>query len=225
MVSVVWQIDILMNHQFDEHLIPVSEVVGMKPGKNLFTTGDVAKMCSITISTVQKYCEEGRIESTKSPVTGHRRIPRLALMRFMQDYDIPFDHELLIPFKVLVIDDEPEVAYTIEKMLKSEPGQYLVEVATGTYEGCRLLGSHSPDLVVLDIRMPGLDGREMMKVIKRQGRGHIGVLVVTGYPEDIPEMMERGADDSLEKPFDRDRLLKKVRDVLERKKSRTAGAL
>ena len=114
--------------------------------KEQFTTGEVAKICNMTIATVQKYCDEGKIESCKTPVTKQRRIARSALIQFMRKFDIPVDQEFFTPIRVLIIDDLIATGGTISATIK------LVEKLGGKVVECAFL-----------VELPDLKGREQMK--------------------------------------------------------------
>ncbi len=115
-------------------------------------------------------------------------------------------------FNVLLVDDEEEFLKTLVKRMKKRNVN-----ATGVKSGeeaLELLDQHPVDVVVLDVRMPGMDGIEALKEIKRR-HPLIEVIMLTGHAsvEVAVQGMELGAFDYLMKPIDIDELLYKVEDA------------
>lgn len=110
--------------------------------------------------------------------------------------------------RILVIDDEEAVCGFFEKIL-SEKG-YEVISALDARAGLRLVKKLKPDLVIIDMNMPGINGMEGLRLIKETG--DIPVIIVTGYGtmETVREAMRLGAYDYLTKPFDLDMVLSTV---------------
>jgi len=187
--------------------------------KKFYTTGQVAKICGIGITTVKKYCDQGRIKAVKSPITHYRRIPRESLIKFMKKYHLSLSELSGEKKRILVVDDEEDVTDYISRALKTARKGYLVQSTNNGYEACLRLPDFLPHLVILDIRMPGIDGREVLKVIKEHPSCEAKVLVITGFPEDLNEMRELGADDYLIKPIKMVELRKRVTKLLSKEYS------
>ncbi|MFP4057347.1 MAG: response regulator [Candidatus Brocadiia bacterium] len=119
---------------------------------------------------------------------------------------------------VLVVDDEEELLELVEYNLAKE-GYQVTCVATGE-AALRVARSESPDLVVLDLMLPGVDGLEVCKILKRDARtSQIPVVMLTakGGEGDVVAGLELGADDYVTKPFSPRVLLARVKAVLRRK--------
>ena len=118
------------------------------------------------------------------------------------------------PQTVLVVDDEPGVRQGITQVL-SDQG-YTVRNAVDGKEALALMAETVPDLVLLDVRLPGLDGIELLKII-RQDHPDVGVVMITAYPniEGAVESMKLGALDYVVKPFRIDDLEAAVKKALE----------
>lgn len=113
--------------------------------------------------------------------------------------------------QILVIEDEPNVAAFISQGLK-ESG-YKVLVAYSGINGLELLKQKEIDLVVLDIILPGMDGREVAKKIRQMGFDSLPIIMLTalGATENIVTGLDAGADDYLVKPFKFKELLARIR--------------
>ena len=117
--------------------------------------------------------------------------------------------------RVLVIDDDKEMRKTIELWLKAS-GFACLE-ARGGRAGWEILQKDLPDLVILDVRMPQLNGFEICKLVRSHEKTrHIPILLLTGLDTmgEVEQGFEAGATDYIAKPFDWDRLEKKVRTLL-----------
>ncbi len=118
---------------------------------------------------------------------------------------------------VLVVDDEPMVREVVAKYLQVD-GFEVHEAADGD-EAMRWLGEHQPDLVVLDIMLPGADGLTVLRHIR--SIGDVPVILLTARAEEVDRIvgLELGADDYVVKPFSPRELAVRVRTVLRRTKA------
>ncbi len=125
------------------------------------------------------------------------------------------------PPVVLVADDEPQMLELVARHLRSidQPKLEVIEASDGD-EAWRLARKHLPDLVVLDVMMPGMSGWEVCRKIRQDAAlAHTGVLMLTGIGETLNETTSPlfGADEFIDKPFDFEALDEKVVNVLERR--------
>lgn len=118
--------------------------------------------------------------------------------------------------KVLVVDDDPEIVSFIRRGLAFEG--YSVETARDGYEALEKARDREPDLVVLDIMMPGIDGLEVSKRLRQGSDVPILMLTAKASVADRIAGLDSGADDYLVKPFSFDEFLARVRALLRRRK-------
>lgn len=127
--------------------------------------------------------------------------------------------------KILLIDDDPDLHSVVKKIL--EPKSYEVVSAYDGDEGLRKVVEERPDLIILDVIMPGKHGFEVCRELKTDEKYHffsnIPVLMLTVYPDDrekahlsIREGMMMEAEDYLQKPVDPQELLSRVEDLLKK---------
>ena len=116
--------------------------------------------------------------------------------------------------RILVVDDDPMVATTVQRVLR--PEGYEVDVALGGAEALEQARAHRPDLVVLDLMMPGIDGLEVCRQLRASGSLPILMLTARSGTADRVRGLDTGADDYLVKPFAYAELLARVRALLRR---------
>ena len=123
---------------------------------------------------------------------------------------------------ILVVDDEEDLCYLLEKVLRREG--YQVAYATSGEAALEHLESNRPRLIITDLRMPGIDGLELLRRVKVT-LGDVTVLVMTahGTVDTAVEAMKLGAFDYLTKPFKLDEIKLVVRRALEREAAQAAG--
>ena len=117
--------------------------------------------------------------------------------------------------RILVVDDDPEIVGLLKRGLSYEG--YTVETAADGNEALAKARDHEPDLVILDVMMPGIDGLEVSKRLRQAGDVPILMLTAKGSVTDIVAGLGSGADDYLVKPFAFDELLARVKARLRRR--------
>jgi len=122
-----------------------------------------------------------------------------------------------VPETICIVDDEPAILNTLSSILEDEG--YQVIVAKSGVEGMKVVRSDSPDLVILDIWMPEMDGLETLKRLRSQFPG-ILVVMMSGHGsiETAVKATKLGAYDYLEKPLDLEKVTIMVRNALHQRK-------
>ena len=121
--------------------------------------------------------------------------------------------------RILVIDDEAEIRKSLRMVLEYE-GYEVIEASAGA-EGLALAEREMPDLVFLDVKMPGMDGLEVLQRLQA-ARESLPVVVISGHAskEEVATAIKRGAIDFIEKPLGSDRILVTVKNALESERLR-----
>ena len=125
--------------------------------------------------------------------------------------------------KILVIDDDPDLQVAVKTVLEAK--SYQVVAAYDGDEGLRKVVDERPDLIILDVKMPGKHGFDVCRELKTDPKYHffsqIPVLMLTVYPDEREEMhlsvrdgMMMEAEDYIQKPFDPQELLSRVEELL-----------
>lgn len=125
---------------------------------------------------------------------------------------------------VLVVEDDPNVRSTLDMLLRFEG--YRVELAADGVAALDALARQRPDLAIVDVVMPRLDGLSLCRQLRRRG-DHLPILVLTARQQsgDRVAGLDAGADDYLAKPFDTEELLARLRALLRRSRYEAAPAL
>ncbi len=116
--------------------------------------------------------------------------------------------------RILVIEDDPAILKVLQRGLSYEG--YAVDIATDGRMGLNLYRENHPDLVILDLMLPGMDGLEVCRRLRASGNLPILILTAKDAIQDRVQGLDAGADDYLVKPFDLDELLARIRALLRR---------
>lgn len=119
---------------------------------------------------------------------------------------------------ILVVDDDPKIRSVLSRGLRFEG--YDVQLAADGLEALRLARADPPDLIVLDVMLPGMDGLEVCRRLRRGTAVPILMLTARDAVPDRIAGLDSGADDYLVKPFDFDELLARIRALLRRAQPR-----
>lgn len=183
--------------------------------KKGFTTGEVAELCHVTIPTVIKWIESNELEGFKIPGSKNRRITRESLLKFMKKYKIPTNALEKSKHRILVVDDNSEILDVIDAVLDKE--KYETRLVTKGFEA-GLAKEFRPDLIVLDIFLPDIDGRKVCEYIREMPEmKNTSILGISGYVQnenELQELLKKGFDDYLLKPFENEMLLDRIKKLL-----------
>ena len=119
------------------------------------------------------------------------------------------------PARVLVVEDDDEIAQAVQRSLRVEG--YDVRIAADGEDALRMAGEYVPDLIVLDLGLPKMDGIEVARRLRADDDTPILMLTARDTVEARVEGLDSGADDYLVKPFERQELLARLRALLRRR--------
>ena len=121
--------------------------------------------------------------------------------------------------KILIVDDDNQITTLIEFILKKEG--YLTVVAHSGEDGIQMAHEEDPDLIILDLMMPGVDGYQVCETLRaEEGKKDLPILMLTalGMGKDFEKGLESGASWYITKPFESQHLIKRIRYLLDLKK-------
>jgi excisionase family DNA binding protein len=174
------------------------------------TLGQAARFLGVAQSTIRKWSDQGRVPAFYTP-GGHRRYRRADLETFLARSG-PSGAAKAGPL-ILLVDDDERVRELVRVNLEFEG--YSVREAGSAEEGLTAIEDARPDLILLDVMMPQVDGWEMLRRIQeRHGAGAIPVVMFSGQVESDEAARERGAQGFVGKPFDLQQLIDQTKQVL-----------
>lgn len=190
-----------------------------KFGEKTFTTFEAARLCGVFHTTVINWVNKGKLKARTTP-GGHRRIPLSELVPFMKNYGMPVPADISDENRqVLVLDDEPTMTRLIEKSFAKAKGAYSVRSANNPVDALVQVGKKLPDLLILDLLMPVMDGFQVCQILKSSSATKDMKIVaisgrkLTAAQEDF---LEKNCDKFLQKPFEAKDLVAAVDRLLAR---------
>jgi excisionase family DNA binding protein len=189
----------------------------MSHEKKTLTTGEAAEFCDVNIQTIIRWIDRGLLKAYKLPGRGDSRIKVGDFVDFLESNQMPVPVELKrYNNRILIVDDDVNTSKAIQRVLKSRNFQTCL--AESGFKAGAMLNLFSPTLVTLDLKMPGMGGKEVISTIRTTKKfARIKILVISAMPlEQLEEAIQFGADDFLVKPFQNERLIEKVNWLLEK---------
>jgi two-component system response regulator VicR len=191
--------------------------------------GEIAAYCDVHHRTVSRWISQGQLKGHKLPGRGNYRVLLTDFISFLQLQKMPMPPELADSLRetepemaptaaqdrrILVIDDEAAYRQAIKRVLFSS-GYQLDFAADGFQAGVKIAGGQ-PDLITLDLSMPGLDGFDVIRYIRQQPElASVRILVISGLgSQELAQAKALGADATLSKPFENNQLLELVQQLL-----------
>jgi excisionase family DNA binding protein len=179
------------------------------------TLGQAAKYLGMAQSTIRKWSDSGRLPAFYTP-GGHRRYRRSDLDQFLERGGAPLPRRPEGARRlILIVDDDERLREFIRVNLEMEG--YAVREAGSAEEGLQVLEQEPPDLILLDVMMPKVDGWEMLRrVHERHGVGSIPVIMFSGKVEEdsMRAATSRGAQGFIGKPFNPQQLIESTKQLV-----------
>jgi excisionase family DNA binding protein len=186
--------------------------------KQVFTTGEAADMCKVSQQTIIRCFDSGRLRGFRVPGSRFRRIPREELLRFMRENDIPTDvMDQSRKKRILVVDDDEQIVELFVDVL-SRDDRFEVRTAGTGYEAGLLTEQFKPDLIVLDFMLPDINGNVVCRSVRQKPElADTRIIIVSGVvkQDEIDDLLKAGADDFVKKPFNIEKLLARIHELLE----------
>lgn len=185
--------------------------------KTVFTTGEAAKICKVSQQTIIRCFDNGSLKGFRVPGSRFRRIPRDQLFSFMKDNGIPTDALENGKKKLLIVDDEQDLVELMADAFARD-GRFEIRTANNGFDAGMQVREFRPDVVVLDVMLPDINGREVCQRVRSDTTlDSVKIICISGMIEQdkVADLRAAGADDFMQKPFTIDRLIERVCDLLE----------
>ena len=185
--------------------------------KNVYTTGEAAEICKVSQQTVIRCFDSGRLKGFRVPGSRFRRIPREALLLFMKENGIPIDALESGRRKILVVDDDPEIIELFVDVLERD-GRFEIKTAMSGYDAGILTQEFNPDLIILDYMLPDVNGNVVCRTLRQNPNfQQIKIIIVSGVvnQDEINDLLKSGADEFVKKPFNIEKIIERIVELLE----------
>jgi excisionase family DNA binding protein len=181
--------------------------------KTIYTTHEVSRLLHVNPRSVINWIEQSLLQSYRTP-GGHRRIRHDDLMAFLRKHQIPTPASLVADkFSILIVDDDQEIIDLLKAYLERQ-APYEIATAADGITALIEVGRVKPDLLILDIMIPGVDGVEVCRRIKADSSNKTAIIAISGTTERQSHVLEAGADAFMLKPVDMDKLHEEARRLL-----------
>jgi excisionase family DNA binding protein len=181
--------------------------------KTIYTTHEVSRLLHVNPRSVINWIEQSLLPSYRTP-GGHRRIRREDLLAFLRKHQIPTPASLVEgKFSVLIVDDEHEIVDIVKAYFQRQGG-YEISSASDGITALIEVGRIKPDLLILDIMIPGVDGVEVCRRIKADQGNKTTIIAFSGVADSEKKILQAGAYAFMPKPVDLDKLHIEARRLL-----------
>ena len=170
----------------------------------LLTPREVAQQLGVSPVTVRHWALDGKLEFISTP-GGHRRFLQEQVDQFVQAHGVNKSSNRMSNICVLIVEDDKQLSGYLTDFIDSLDAPIDSAVANDGFEAGELVHEFNPDLVLLDLMMPTMDGFSVCQRIKQNPKTrHIRVVAMTGYPsqDNVERIMRAGAESCLSKPLD-----------------------
>ena len=184
------------------------------------STKAVARYCHMSDTQVKRWIQNGELKAIQTP-GGHYRITKKDFKEFLERLGMPIIEDFFRgenKKKILIADDDTDLAHMIGDLLQSRYNDLELKIVHNGYEALITMGNFFPDIIILDIRMPKIDGLEVCRRIRENETisSEIKILAITAHSEAYKreKVLKSGADVYLLKPLDMDVLLENVEELM-----------
>ena len=185
--------------------------------KTIFTTGEAAKICKVSQQTIIRCFDNGSLKGFRVPGSRFRRIPREQLYAFMKENGIPTEALESGKRKILIVDDDEDLVDLMQDAFARD-GRFDIKTANNGFGAGMLVKEFRPDLVVLDVMLPDINGKEVCQRVRNDPTmKSVKIICISGMVEQnkIADLRAAGADDFMNKPFAVDALVERGCQMLE----------
>jgi len=184
----------------------------MAKGKNVLTTGDVAKICNVAPRTVSKWFDSGQLKGYKIPGSKDRRIPINELVRFMKTHNIPTTGLKVGGIRVVIADSNEKEATTLAETLRTK-ADYAVEIAKSVFEAGIAAQKFSPHVMLVNLLDKNIDAGEICKNIRKtEDLQTVKLIAIANQlsETEAAALLQKGFDGYVSNPADATEVIRKI---------------
>jgi len=187
----------------------------MAKGKNVLTTGDVARICNVAPRTVSKWFDSGQLKGYRIPGSKDRRIPVSELIRFMKIHNIPATTLPAGQIRVLIVDGNEGSASALADSLRSK-GDYAVQSVGSDFEIGVVSQRFAPHVLLVSLLGGGIDATGICKSIRaNEDLQAIKVIAFANQLSDSERaaLLQKGFDGCISNPADTTEVINKIEEA------------
>ncbi len=180
--------------------------------KSYLTPKEVAELLMVSTAAVRLWAESGDLKA-RLTAGGHRRFKLDDIKAFASKKNIQLNTSINETPRILIVDDNRHFADFLKTLLEVEIKNIKVEISLDGFDAANKLHDFTPNILLLDLKMPGLDGFQVCQRVKENPlQNHIRVIAISGSvtQSDIEKLKKLGAETCLEKPVDIPTLIKQL---------------
>lgn len=165
--------------------------------QDVMTTREAGEVLGVAVRTVQLWVEAGVLPAWRT-AGGHRRVSREAVEKLLADRRQDLTSEPVLenpaqpPLRLLLVEDDPNLLNLFKSVAQNWEVPLDLTTATNGFEGLLRIGQTRPDIVITDLMMPGMDGFEMLRALKKPGSGFSSLRIFVVSALDSTEIAAHG---------------------------------
>jgi excisionase family DNA binding protein len=187
----------------------------MAKGKNVLTTGDVAKICNVAPRTVSKWFDSGQLKGYRIPGSKDRRIPLNELVRFMKMNNMPVPSMPNGETRVVIVDSNTASALTLAENLRINSG-YEVKVVKNNFETGAAIHKFTPHVLLINLLAQDINATEICKNIRADEELHsIKIIALANHLSsgEANALLQKGFDGFVSSPNDVSEVVRKIEET------------
>ena len=188
----------------------------MAKGKDVLTTGDVAKICHVAPRTVSKWFDNGQLKGYRIPGSKDRRIPVSELLRFMKVHNMPTAELAVGTIRILIADSDEQTASALADILQNKAG-YEVRTARSSFETGAALQKFAPHVLLISLLSEEIDAGSICQGIREnEDLGTIKIIAIANRLSDSESqaLIQKGFDGYLPLSADAAEVVRKIEEVI-----------
>lgn len=188
----------------------------MAKGKNILTTGEVARICNVAPRTVSKWFDSGQLKGYRIPGSKDRRIPVNELIRFMKMHNMPTTIVAVDKIRVLVADSDYDAAATLAKTLRDRT-DYEVQTVANNFETGVIAQKFAPHVLLINLLAEDIAVMDICKSIRAdEDLQTIKIIAMTNQLSDSESaaLLQKGFDGYVTDPGNIDEVIRKIEEAI-----------
>jgi excisionase family DNA binding protein len=187
----------------------------MAKGKNVLTTGEVAKICNVAPRTVSKWFDSGQLKGYRIPGSKDRRIPINELLRFMKQNNMPLPAMPVGKMRIVIVDNNGESASALAETLRTK-SDYEVKVVKNSFETGSVVQRFTPHVLLVNLLSETIDAAEICRNIRADEElKTIRIIALANHltSGEAAALLQKGFDGYVSRPGDAAEIVRKIEEV------------